>query len=160
MFKDQKLFCRKKDFNILPLALSRSTDRSIVGRAKLLWSNDMHQSAFVHFGRPGGRPIAKALLSVAPVDRQVDRHRVLLSGWEQRLTDRSTAILNGQKSDRWRSTDRSTDRRIFFWIFSNGYILFCLFLGLFPTTLLSFLLIFSSPINVGLWKNSNKISKV
>ena len=44
--------------------------------------------------------------------------------------------------------------------FPNSYILFCLFLGLFPTALLNFLLIFSSPINSEIVeKLNNKISK-
>jgi len=149
----------QKDFYILPLALSRSTDRSTVGRAKLLCrsierSTNMHQSAFVHFGRPGGRPIARALLLVGSgrPPRSTDREFSSLVRNNGRPTGLSTAIPNGR---------RSIGRRIFFCIFPNGYILFCLFLGLFPTTLLSLLLVFSSPINSGtIKKSSNKISKV
>ena len=43
--------------------------------------------------------------STGPVNRQTDS----LSGWEPR----STAFPNGRKSDRWRSTGRSTDSKFF-----------------------------------------------
>ena len=78
----------------------------------------MHQSAFVHFGRLGGRPTAKALLSAG-------------SG---RPTEEFSSVF-----------------------FLNGYILFCLFLGLFPIALLDFLLMFSSPINS--WTIENPLTR-
>ena len=82
-----------------------------------------------------------------------------------RSTDRELGSLvgnNGRSTGRLLSPtienptvgDRSTDRKIFFCIFPNDYTLFCLFLGLFPMTLLGLLLIFSSPINSGTIKNS------
>ena len=88
--------------------VARSTGRLTVQRALLSESGP---------GRPGGQPVGQCPVSI---DRPVD------------------CFPNGRKSDRWRSTGRSTDRRIFFCIFPNGYIRFCLFLGLFPTTLLGF----------------------
>jgi len=86
----------------------------------------------------------------------VYQQKALLSGWEKWSTDRSTAIPNGRKSDHW----RSTDRRISFRYFSNGYILFCFFLGLFPTTLLGFLLMFLSLINSGNVEKPTRFKKL
>ena len=118
------------------LAQGRSTDRSTIGRAELLCrsterSTDMHQSALCTIHSSDCKRFALSWIrSTAPVDRQ----RALLPSWEKRSTDRSTAIANGRKSNRW----RSTGRRISFKFFPNGYILFYLFLGLFSTTLLGF----------------------
>ena len=85
----------QKDFHTLLLVHCRSTDRSTVGRTKLLCrsierSTDMHQSALVHFGRPGGRPTARSLLSVG-------------SDRPPRLTDRELCSLvrnNGRPTGR------------------------------------------------------------
>ena len=139
----------QKDFNNKVLALSRSTDRSTVSRAALLCrsteqSTDMHQSALCALRSTERSNDCKSFAfgwvqSTAPVDRQ----RALISGWDKQ----STAIPNGRKSDRWRLTGRSTDRRISFWFFPIDYIFVCLFLNLFPIALLGFLLMFSSLIN-------------
>jgi len=56
----------KLDFG--PLSVDRSVDhrQSNVALSVDRVVDDMHQSAFVNFGRPGGRPTARALLSVGP----------------------------------------------------------------------------------------------
>ena len=71
----------------MTLVLCRSTGRQTAGRAKLLYrstgrSTDMHQSAVVHFGRPAGRPEARAVPSVC-------------SGRPARSTDREFHSLFG-----------------------------------------------------------------
>jgi len=151
----------------LTLALCRSTDRSTIGRAILLcrstaWSTDMHQSAFVNFGRPGGRPTARALLPVgySRPARSTDREFNSLVGNNGRPSDRPLSQIVRNTTIGGRPAGQPT-KGFSSVIFSNGYILFCLFLGLFPTTLLCFLLMFSSPLNSGIMeKLNNKISKV
>ena len=117
VFKNKSYFCRKKiGFKMIfksgfsPKSADRRQSRIALSTAER--STDMHQVYYVHFGQPCGWLTSRALLSIGP-------ERALLSSWEKRSTDWSTAIPNGQKSNRWRSTGRSTDRRISFWIFSQ-----------------------------------------
>ena len=151
----------QNDFHNRPFAHCRLTDPIDRRQSKLLCWLTVHAPKCICALRSTGRLTdcksfaLGQVWSIGPVDQQ----RVWLSSWELRSTVRSTAIPNGQKSGRWWSTGRLTDRRISFWFFSNGYIMFCLFLGLFLTALLGFLLMFSSPINSGTVKKLNKISK-
>jgi len=96
------------------------------------------------------------------VDRAVDRLQELCSqlgpiNRPGRPTESFASLLEKmidrylQRSKiRSLTVDQPVDRqKNFLLIFSNGYFSFCLFLGLFPTTLLGFLLMFSSLINSG-----------
>ena len=96
----------QKDFQKQVLALSRSTGWSTAGRAKLLCrstgrSTDMHQ---VQTCTSVDRLQEQCSL-FGLVDRQRVSLSVKLSVWEPRSTVQSTAFPNGQKFDRWRSTD-------------------------------------------------------
>jgi len=106
----------------------------------------MHQSACVHFGRPGGRPPAKALLSIGSgrPARSTDREFHSLVGNNGRPSDRPLFLTVRNPTVGSRPAEEFSAV-----IFPNGYIQFCLFLGLFPAALLGFLLMFLSPINSG-----------
>ena len=147
-----------KRFLYLAFGLLSVDRRSTVCRAKLLCrsterSTDMHQSAFVHLGRPGDRPTTRALLSAGSGDRPGWPTESLALWLETMISPTVENLTVGS-----RPAGRLTEDFLLY--FLNGYILFCLFLGLFPTTLLGFLLMYSSPINSGIVeKLSNKISK-
>ena len=133
---------------------------STVGRAKLLRrstarSTDMHQSAFVHFGRPGGRPTAWVLLSVGSGRPSRSTYRELFSliGNNGRFTSQplSPTVENLTVSGRPSGLPTEGFPSDFFPM--AIFYLVHFFLGLFPMTLLGFLLMFSSPINNGTVEN-------
>ena len=145
-----KFLSSKSPFKNLTFGLVRSTTRSTVGRAELLYrstgrSTDMHHCACVHFGRPTGRPRTRAMLSVflGRPDRSTDRENSL-SVWDfgrpARSTDSSQNLLTDSNS-------------YFFW--------FDFLLGSSPTNLLAFFTQFSSLINRGsVLQLKNKIYKL
>ena len=123
---------------------------STVGRADMLCrsikrSIDMHQSA---------------LCALRLTVRSTDRELCSLVGKNGRPVGRPLSPTVKNPTVGGRPAGRPTEEFSFVF-FSNDYILFCLFLGLFPTALLGFLLMFSSPINSGNVENlKNKIFKV
>ena len=107
------------------------------------------------------RPTARALLSVGSGQpaRSINREFDFLVGNNDRPSGRPLSPIVRNLTVGSRPGGRPTEEFSAV-IFPNNYILFCLFLGLFPMDLLNFLLIFSFPINSGTVKKlNNKISK-
>ena len=107
-------------------------------------------------GRPTCTNVHCAHRSTVPVDRQkeqsslfvpVDRQRVVTLCLGLRATARSTAFSPVKNSTVGGRPARSTDSSQSLLTDSNGYFLVCLLLGLLPMNILSYLTLFSSPIN-------------
>ena len=146
----------QKDFHNLTL-VNQAVDRR---QSKIALSVDRAvdrhaQSAFVHFGRPGGWSTARALLSVGSgrSPRSTDREFSSLVGNNGRPTDRPLSPTFRNSTVGGRPADQQTEE------FSSEFFptaIFCFdfFLGLFPTTLL-----FSTPINSGTMRQLNNFSQ-